>query len=132
MIFFCSFTYSNSDVPAQSKAHQSLRLLGHNHWETITTGFIDDALQLLDRQVVLRQHRQRRVAAPGPHHVSGQRGVRELLLGVQEGVSVQTDMSLVDSLAAERVAHPFAGHDGGHEGDDVFQAAGQFEHDDHQ
>ena len=58
--------------------------------------------------------------------------MRELLLGVQEGISVQTDVGLVDSLAAERVAHPFAGHDGSHEGDDVLQAAGQLEDDDDQ
>lgn len=125
-------TDGDGDVPAQGEAHQPLGLFGHDDWETIVAGFVDDSLQLLHCQVVLRQHGQRWVASPWPHHLPGQRGVRELLLGVQEGVAVEADVRLVDTLSAEGVAHPLAGHDGGHERDNVLQTAGQLEDDDHQ
>lgn len=39
---------------------------------------------------------------------------------------------LVDSLSPESVCDPFAGHGGGHEGDDVLQTSSQLEHDDDQ
>lgn len=54
----------------------------------------------------------------------------EFLLAVEERVTVQVDMRVVDALPAEGVADPFAGHSGSHKRYDVPHSASQFEHDD--
>ena len=66
------------------------------------------------------------------HNISGQSGVSEFFLVVQEGEAVESDVGFVDTVATEGIAHPFAGHDGRHQWDDVPHAARQFEHDHHQ
>ena len=125
-------TDGDGDVSAQRKPHQPLRLLGHDDGEAVVAGLVDDRLQLRHAQIILRQYRQRWVTTPRPHHLTRQCCVRELLLGVQEGVAIEANVRLIDALAAERVTHPLAGHDSCHQRHDVLQAAGQLEHDDHQ
>ena len=56
----------------------------------------------------------------------------ELFLVIQEREAVESDVGFVDAVAAEGVAHPFAGHDGRHQRNDVPYAARQLEHDHHQ
>lgn len=66
------------------------------------------------------------------HDVRRQRRMLELVLGIQERVSVERYVGVVDALAAERVPYPFACHGGGHKRHDVSHAAGQLEHDHHE
>lgn len=51
-------------------------------------------LHLSYSHAILREHSQRRVGPPGPHHVHRQAAVIELLFGLQERVSVEPDVSL--------------------------------------
>lgn len=45
---------------------------------------------------LLCEHSQCGVRPPGPHHVHSQAGVLKLLFWLQEGVSIQPDVSLQD------------------------------------
>lgn len=51
-------------------------------------------LHLSYSHAILREHSQRWVGPPGPHHVHCQAAVIELLFGLQERVSVEPDVSL--------------------------------------
>lgn len=43
---------------------------------------------------LLCEHHQGRVWPPGPHHIHSQAAALKLLFGLQEGVSIQPDVSL--------------------------------------
>lgn len=125
-------TDGERQVPPLNEADEPLRLSGNDHREAVIIGVFDQRLHVLHRGGVLGEEGQRRVVPAGPHHVGGQCAVGELVPDVQVGIAVELDVRLVDALLPEGVRHPLAGDGGGHQGDDVLQAAGQLEHDDHQ
>ena len=69
---------------------------------------------------------------PRLHCVSSNSGASEFLFIVEEGIAVETDVSVVDSVSPECVAHPFAGHGGSHQRHDIAHPSRQLEHYHHQ
>lgn len=56
-------------------------------------------LHLSDRHPLLCEHRQGRARPAGPHHIHSLAAVLKLLFGLQEGVSIQPDVSLQNKPA---------------------------------
>lgn len=125
-------TYGDGQVSPEGKAHESLRLPGHDDGEAVVAGLVDHALYVVHRHVVLGQHGQRGVAPPRSHDIGSQGGVGELFFGIQEGVPIQPDVGFIDAFPPEGITHPFAGHHGSHEGHDVLQASRELKDDNHQ
>lgn len=61
----------------------------------------------------------------------GHVGNSHLFAVIDEWVFVEMDPGFVDAAAGEGVADPFGDHDAHHDGEDICQGTGEFEHDDH-